>query len=141
MRRWVVVAAVVALAILLGLQLHALARLQQSAAATQRTALRSYTSAMRSLEDFYRLKARAALDLGPGAAGGRSPTRWPRTRGPGRRGVRQFFVVAFRADGRGALASSTPRRALEPPAARAARGARGGALAARRPGGLAASRR
>jgi signal transduction histidine kinase len=103
-RRWLAAAAVaVPLAILLGLQLHALARLHETATATQRHELRTYTKAvLRGLEDFYRQKARTALDLPAGALrdGDALAAHFARQDGTG---VRQFFAVAFDAGGRAPL--------------------------------------
>jgi len=87
--------AVVAAAVLLGLQLHALSELRETATATQRAALRSYTKAvLRGLEDFYRHKARAALDVP--AAALRSPEALAAHFGAqDGDGVRSFFAVAL----------------------------------------------
>jgi len=120
MRRWIVAAAIaLPLAILLGLQLHALTRLEETAAASQRAALRAYTKAvLRGLEDFYRQKARAALDVP--AESLRDPTpsalsaHFSAQDGSG---VRQFFAVALGADGRSSLRFFAPGgRPLELPA-------------------------
>jgi signal transduction histidine kinase len=101
-RRWLAAAAVaVPLAILLGLQLHALVQLQQTATATQRTALRAYTKAvLRGLEDFYRAKARAALAVP--AQSLRDPSPEPLAAHFAAQdgdGVRLFFALAFDAGG------------------------------------------
>jgi signal transduction histidine kinase len=99
LRRGAILAAVaVPLAMLLGLQLHALARLQESAAASQRTALRAYTKAvLRGVEDFYRQKARAALRVPAGIV--REPAALAaHFASQDGAGVRQFFVAPLGGD-------------------------------------------
>jgi signal transduction histidine kinase len=109
LRRWVVLAAVaVPLATLLGLQLHALTRLQETAAATQRTALRTYTKAvLRGLEDFYRQKARAALGV-PAAIVREPAALAAHFAAQDDTGVRQFFVAELGRDGRSPLRFFAP---------------------------------
>jgi signal transduction histidine kinase len=90
----------VPLVILLGLELRALAKLEETAAIAQRMSLRSYAKAViRHVDELYRGHANAALDLSADALGAADTealeAHFARVGG---RGIARFFVVATAAD-------------------------------------------
>jgi signal transduction histidine kinase len=97
-RHGLVVAAVAAsLAVLVGLQLRTLAKLEEASTVAHRVTLRGLAKAvLRNVEDFYRRKANDALDVPPALlARGRADALAAHFARQDERGVRRFFVVAF----------------------------------------------
>jgi two-component system phosphate regulon sensor histidine kinase PhoR len=100
---WIAAAIAVPLVTLLALEFRALSKLEETAAVTQRMALRTYAKAVvRHVDELYQGKAREALALAEpdlaDAEDARLEAHFARVAGPA---VRSFFAVRFAPDGSG----------------------------------------